>query len=139
MQARITRQIAELKHAAAQDYARTRADVEDSIDKLQTALKQLDARLAAWDEAADRRLNARLDKAEAKLALWKAQGDKRSAERGMKLHDELATLKETIALARARSAQAKHEQYSAKAQAALEEAALRFNEAFDLASTRYET
>lgn len=138
IQTRINRQIAELKHAAAQDYAQTKADVKDSVEKLQAAIKRLDARLAAWDEAADRRLNARLDKADAQLALWKAQADKRKAERGMQRHAELADLKETIALARARSAEAKHEKYSAKSQAALHAAALRFNDAFDIASARYD-
>jgi hypothetical protein len=145
IQTGIRHQIAELKHAAAQDYAQTQADVKDSIAKLQAAIKRLDARLAAWDEAADRRLNAQLDKAEAKLEVWKAQADQRKAERGMKRQDELdelanelAKLNETIALARARSAEAKHEEYSAKSQAAVHEAALRFNEAFDIASARYD-
>lgn len=138
LQARVNSQIAGLKHAAAQDYAQTQADLKGSIEKLQAAIKRLNARLAAWDEAADRHLNAQLDKAEAKFALWKAQADQRKAGRGMKRRDELAALQETIALARARSAEAKHEKYSAKSQAALHEAALRFNQAFDIASARYD-
>lgn len=139
IQARIAGQIAELKHAAAQDYARTQADVKKATEKLQAAITRLDERLMAWDEAADRRFNAQLDKAEARLAVWKAQADQRKAERGMKQHNDLAELKEAIALARARSAEAKHQKYSAKAQASLQEAAFRFNEAVTIASARYDT
>jgi len=137
-QAKIKQQIAELKRAAAADYAATKADVATAIDNLKAGVERLDARLAAWDDATNNEFSARLDKAEAKLTLWKARSDKVEAERGMKRHDQWAKLQESIALARARSAEAKQAKYSAKSQAAMEEAARHFNEAFDAAATRYE-
>jgi hypothetical protein len=137
-QARIKQEIAEFKQAAAADYAATKADVAKAIDHLKAGIKRLDARLTVWDEASTRELIARLDKAEAKVAVWKANVAKHQAETGMKRHDQLAQLQESIALARARSAEAKSEKYTAKAQAALQESARHFNEAFDAAVSRYE-
>jgi hypothetical protein len=56
----------------------------------------------------------------------------------MKRHDELATLEEQIALARARSAEAKHQKYTARAQEALDDAARSFDQAYDAAARRYQ-
>ena len=52
--------------------------------------------------------------------------------------DELAALQERIAVARARLTEWQRARHTRKAQDALEEAARQFEEAFDLASIRYE-
>ncbi len=51
--------------------------------------------------------------------------------------DDLAKLEAKIALARAQAAEARREKYTAKAQAALEEAAQRFDQAYEAAAKRY--
>ena len=56
----------------------------------------------------------------------------------MKQLEDLATLQERIALARGRAAQASSEKYTAKAQAALDEAATSFTEAYVAAESRYD-
>jgi hypothetical protein len=56
----------------------------------------------------------------------------------MRRRDALATLQESIALTRASAAEARHEKYSAKAQAALEKAAQHFDQAYEAAAKRHE-
>jgi len=93
-------------------------------------------RYTAWDAAREREFNARLDEAEAQLKVWKAKADQKRAQQAIKHNDALATLEENIALARARSAEAKHQKYTAKAQEALDDAARHFDQAYDAASKR---
>lgn len=118
--------VAGVKAFAAADLAQTKADFKHVRD-----------RLAAWDAAATRDFDARLDAADAQLAVWKAQVDVDRAEERIARHDDFATLEENIALARGRAAEAKREQYTTKAQAALEDAARAFDQAYDAAATRY--
>ena len=136
---RVKKNIADMRRQAADDYAATKREVEEELQELHAGIKRFNERFAAWDAAAERHLNAKLDEAEAKLDAWKARLDQKRAERAMKRHDELATLEESIALARARAAEAKHEKYNAKSQAALEDAARHFDEVYAAAAKRYET
>lgn len=115
-----------VKEFAAADLEQTKAD-----------FKRVHDRVAAWDDASARDFHARLDAADAQLAVWKAAGDVKRVEQNIKRHDDFATLEEKIALARARSAEAKQAKYSAKAQAALEEAARAFEDAYEAAAKRY--
>ena len=118
--------IANVKAFAAADIAQTKADFKRAND-----------RLAAWDAAATRNLDARLDAADAQLAAWKAAAKVDRANEKIMRHDDFAKLEEKIALARARVAEAKIEKYGTKAQAALEDAAQAFDEAYTAAGSRY--
>ena len=135
---RVKNDIADLKRKTGEQYETAKRAVERGIEDLKADMQRVGERFTAWDDASDRRFTARLDEAEARLKVWKAQADQKRAERGMKRHDALATLEENIALARASSAEARHEKYSAKAQAALEDAVDHFQEAYEAAATRYE-
>lgn len=135
---RVKKNLADLKQAAAADYAATKRDVEKEIRELQDGIQRVNERVLAWDVARERQFYARLDEAEAKLKVWKAQADQKRADVALKLHDDLATLEEKIALARARSATAKTERYSAKSLTALEEAERYFIQAYAAAARRYE-
>ena len=123
---RVKQGIANVKAFAAADLEQTKADFKHAHD-----------RFAAWDEATARDLDARLDAADSQLAVWKAKADVNRAEARIERHDDFAMLEEKIALARARAAEAKHEKYAAKAQAALEGAARAFDHAYDAAAKRY--
>jgi len=135
---RVKKTVAEFKQFAAEDYAATKRDAEKAVNALKAEVQHISERYTAWDDAATRRLTARLDEADARLKVWTAQVAREDAERDMMRHDALATLEEKIALVRARAAEARHQKYSAKAQAALEDAAYHFNQAYDAAATRYE-
>jgi hypothetical protein len=134
---RVKREVADLKQKAAADYAAAKSAVEKEIKDLQADIQRVNERYTAWDAVRERELNARLDEADAKLEVWKAKVDQKRAQHAMKRNDELGTLEEKIALARARSAEAKSEKYSAKAQQALEDAARHFVQAYDAAAKRY--
>ena len=134
---RVKKQIAEMKRQAGETYATRKREAEEGITALKADLQRLNERYTAWDAARERQFYARLDEAEAKLKVWKAQAQQKQATQAMKRHDELATLEEQIALARARAAETRHEQHSAKAAAALEEAAQHFDKAYEAAAKRY--
>jgi len=134
---RVKKEVADLKQKAASDYAAAKSAVEKEIKDLQTDIQRVNERYTSWDAARERELNARLDVADAKLKVWKAKADQKRAQQTMKRHDELATLEEKIALARARAAEAKHEKYTAKAQQALDDAARHFVQAYDAAAKRF--
>lgn len=129
--------VAELKRLAAEDYQATKEELEKDVEAIKAGLKRLGERYQAWDAAATRRLDARLDEAEAQLQIWSAQVAKTRAEQAMKRQDALAALEESIALARASAAEAQHEKYSARAQAALEKAATHFKQAYEAAARQY--
>lgn len=135
---RVKRDVANLKQQAAADYAAAKTAVELEIKDLQADIQRVSERYTAWDAAREREFNARLDEAEAQLGIWKAKADQKRAQDAMKRHDLLATLEEKIALARARSAEAKHQKYTAQAQEALDDAARHFVQAYDAAAKRYE-
>jgi len=135
---RVKQDVADLKQKAAADYAATKSAVEKEIKDLQADIQRVSDRYTAWDAAREREFNADLDEAEAKLGVWKAKADQKRAQHAMKRNDELAALEEKIALARARSAEAKHQKYTAKAQEALDDAAHHFVQAYDAAAKRYE-
>ena len=135
---RVKKNLADLKQEAAAEYAATKREVEKEIRELQDGIQRVSERVMAWDAAREREFYARLDEADAKLAIWKAQADQKRADVAMKVHDDIATLEEKIALARARSATAKNERYSEKSLAALEEAERYFPKAYAAAARRYE-
>jgi hypothetical protein len=136
---RVKKDVAAMKRQASADYAAAKRSVEQSLAALQADLKRVSDRYVAWDAARERQFYARLDEADAKVKVWKAQIEQLRAEHGMKRDDELAKLEEKIALARARAAEARNERYTARAQAALEEAAQRFDQAYEAAAKRYGT
>ena len=135
---RVKKNVAKLKHQAAADYAATKQTVEKEVSDLQADIQRVTDRYSTWDAARERHFNAQLDEADARLKGWRAQADQKRAKRGMKRNDDLATLEEKIELARARAAEAKHERYTAKARAALDDAARHFDQAYDAAARRYE-
>ena len=134
---RVKKNIANLKQKASADYAATKREVEKEIKDLQADIQRVNERFTTWDSARERQLYARLDEADARLKVWKAEADQKRADQAMKRHDDLATLEEKIALARAQSAAAKREKYSAKALAALEESEKFFDQSYDAAVKRY--
>ena len=134
---RVKKDVADLKQKAAADYTATKRAVEQEIKELQVGIQRVSDRYTAWDAAREREFNAQMDEAEARLKVWKAKADQKRAQHAMKRHDELATLEEKIAFARARSAAAKSEKYSAKALEALEDAARHFDQAYAAAANRY--
>lgn len=135
---RVKQDVANLKQKVAADYAEAKSSVEKDIEDLKSGIQRVNDRYSKWDAAREREFNADLDAAEAQLEIWKAKADQKLAQNAAKRHNELATLEEQIALARASSAQAKHEKYSVKAQEALNNASHHFESALDAASKRYE-
>lgn len=129
--------IADAKRRVKEEIANVKAFAAADIEQTKADFKQAKGRFAAWDAAATRDFEARLDAADAQLAAWKAADDLVLAEDKIQMHDDFATLKESIALARARTAAAKHEKYTVKALEALEDAAVAFDQAYDAAATRY--
>jgi phage shock protein A len=134
---RIKKQIGDMKRQAGETYAARKREAEEGIKAFKADLQRLSERYTAWDEARERQFNARLDEADAKLKVWKAQAQERRAKEGMKRHDDLATLEEKIALAKARAAEARQARHSAEADAALEDAAHHFDQAYEAAAKRY--
>lgn len=135
---RVKARIADMKQRASADYAATKQDVERGISELQTGIKRFDERYSAWNAARERRFYAQLDEAEARLKVWKAKADQKGVELTVKSHDDLATLQERIALARARAAEARIAKHSAQAESALIDAARNLDEAYAAAARRYE-
>jgi hypothetical protein len=134
---RVKQEVSSMKRQASADYASAKRTIEQGITALQADIARVSQRYNAWDAARERQFYARLDEADARLKVWKAQVDRKRAEQGMKREDDLAKLEEKIALARARAADARREKYTAKAQAALEEAAQHFDQAYEAAAKRY--
>ena len=134
---RARQKLSEMKREAAENVEAARHEVENLLHDLEAGIKRVGERYAAWDAARERGFTARLDEAEAKLKAWNAQKDQWKAEHGVKLHDELARLRERIALGRARLAEWQHARHDRKAQETLEAAARHFDEAYDAAATRY--
>jgi hypothetical protein len=137
--------IAELKTFTAADVAQTRKDFEQvkknadrKLKDLQVKIDRASDRFTAWDDARERRFNARLDEADAKVRAWKASADQQHARDVRETRDDLATLEEKVALARASAAEARRDRYDAKSQEALDDAARHFDQAYDAAAKRYE-
>jgi exonuclease VII small subunit len=135
---RAKRNVAEIKSKVSAEYEASKRELEAEIRDLKAGIKRFDDRFEAWDDARDRRFNARLDEAEAKIKIWKARLDKKQVERTVKVHDQIATLEQQIALARAKDAEAREVKYSGKAQEALIDAAYYFDKAYDAAARHYE-
>jgi len=121
--------IAEMKRFAAADLAATRRDFEQvktnadrRLKDLQAKIKRASDRYSAWDDARERRFNARLDEADAKVKAWEATVDQQRVHDQRESSIALATLQEKVALARARAAAARRENYDAKSQEALNDA-----------------
>ena len=141
----LKRDIAEMKRFAAADLAATRKDFEQvktSADRrlkdLQAKIERASDRYTAWDDARERRFNARLDEADAKVKAWTATVDQQRVHDVRESSLALATLKEKVALARASAAQARRDNYDAKSQQALDDAARYFDQAFDAAAKQYD-
>lgn len=135
---RAKRNVAEIKSKVSAEYEASKRELEAEIRDLKAGIKRFGDRFEAWDEARDRRFNARLDEAEAKIKIWKARLDKKQVERTVKVHDQIATLEQQIALARSKDAEAREVKYSGKAQEALIDAAYYFDKAYEAAARRYE-
>ncbi|HEY7364908.1 MAG TPA: hypothetical protein VIE37_12450 [Methylomirabilota bacterium] len=135
---RIRRKLSELKQNAAEEIDAERFEVETLLRDLKVGIERLAQRYFAWDTAREDGFRARLDQAASDVKAWNAQEDQRKAERSMKRHDEIAKLKERIALGRARLAEWQHARHDRKAQESLEMAARHFDEAFDAAKSRYQ-
>jgi hypothetical protein len=103
--------VAEAKKRAKETVAEVKAFVAADIAQTKADFKAAKERAAAWDVARGRQFDAQLDEADARIAAWKASADTKRVENAMKRHDELAALQESIALARARAAEAKREKY----------------------------
>ena len=141
----VKKDIAEAKKFAADDYAATKKDFEQAkknvdrgLQDLQTRIDRFSERYSAWDDARERRFNARLDEADARMKVWKAVGDQQRTQDARDARDALSTLEEKVALARARSAEARREHYDARSRQALDDAARYFDQAYDAASKRYD-
>lgn len=133
----VQREIADMKQQASSDYSNTKRTVEQHLKELQVNIQRVHDRYSAWDDARERRFYARMDEADARLKVWKARADKARVDDIAQTRDDLATLDKKLAEARARAKEAK-ETHTAKAQAALEEAERRFDDAFDTASKRFD-
>lgn len=120
---------------ATKDRARR---IEALLHDLKMGIRRVGERFAAWDAARERRFSALLDEAEARIKAWNAQEDQRVAERSVYWHDAIATLRERTALARARLAEWQDARHDRKAQEALEEAAERFDDAYEAARSRHQ-
>ena len=141
----VKKDIAEAKKFAADDYAATKKDfekvrknVDRGLQDLQTRIDKFSERYSAWDDARERRFTARLDEADARMKVWKATADQQRTQDARDARNALATLEEKVALARARSAEARRERYDAKSQQALDDAARYFDQAYDAAAKRYD-
>jgi len=130
--------VAGAKQRVKQGIANAKAFVAADLEQTKADFKHLDDRLAARDAVTTRDLDARLDAADAQLAVWKAKADVNRVEERIQRHDDFAILEENIARARASAAEAKHDKYAAKAQAALEDAARAFDDAYNAAATLYD-
>ena len=135
---RAKQKLADMKQQASANLEATRREAESAVREFEAGIQRVNERYSAWDEARERRFNARLDEADAKVRQWKARADEKSADRTIKRNDELATLEERIALARATSAERRQASHSQKAAEALEDAARQFDKAYDAAAKRYE-
>ncbi len=135
---RIRDLIAAIREETAENLAAARREAETMLHELEAGIERIGDRFAAWGAARERWFHASLEEAEAKVKQWKTRADRRPAGDGRPPHDELAALQERIAVARDRLAEWQRARHTRKAQDALEEAARQFEEAFDLASIRYE-
>jgi hypothetical protein len=134
---RVKKNIADLKQRASADYTAAKKSAEQDLRELQAKIERFDDRYSAWDEARERRFNARLDEATARAKAWKARDDRDRAVQSMQFQNDLATLEEKIATAKARAAEARRDKYTAKAQAALDDAERNFERALEAAKKRY--
>jgi len=135
---RVKKNIADLKQRASANYAEARKSAEHDLKDLQAKIQRVSDRYGAWDEARERRFDARLDEAEARAKAWKARTDQKRAEQSMQFQNDVATLEEKIASAKARAAEARRDKYTAKAQEALNDAERNFERALEAAKKRYE-
>ena len=135
---RVKKEITDLQQRAAKDQASARKAAEQGLRELQAKIQRVNDRYEAWDEARERRFNARLDEADARVRIWKAKADQKRVELKVKHHDDLASLEEKIATARAVAAEARRERYTEKAQNALNDAERFFEQAYEAAESRYE-
>lgn len=136
---RLKKDIADMKVQTANDYRAAKQSAERNLNELQVRIQRVSDRYSAWDEARERRFYARLDEAEARLKVWKSKADQKRVGQTVKLQDDLATLEENIAIARAQAAEARRDKYVEKAVDALNDAEGHFEQAFQAAQRRYGT
>ena len=133
----VKKDIAKFKERTTADYSIAKGALQEEVKRFQADISRVADKYTTWDSARERRFYARLDEAEARLKVWKAKADQKRLDASVKGHDDLATLEEQIALARARAAAASSEKHSAAAQAAFEDSVRHFDEAYDAAAKRY--
>lgn len=134
----VKRDIARFKERTATDYSIAKGALEADVRKFKADINRVQDKYTAWDSARERRFDARLDEAEARLKVWQAQLDQKKVDTTVRSQGELAVLPHKIAVARARVTEAKRNKGSAAAQAALEQAAREFDEAYDAAAKQHE-
>lgn len=134
----VKRNIAKFKERTAADHSIAKGALEKEVRNFQADVNRVRDKYTGWDSARERRFYARLDEAEARLKVWQAQLDQKRVDARVRSQGELAILPQKIAVAKARAAEAKRNKGSAEAQAALEQAAREFDEAYDAAAKHHE-
>jgi phage shock protein A len=134
----VKRNIAKFKERTAADHSIAKGALEKEVRNFQADVNRVRDKYTGWDSARERRFYARLDEAEARLKVWQAQLDQKRVDATVRSQGELAILPQKIAVAKARAAEAKRNKGSAEAQAALEQAAREFDEAYDAAAKQHE-
>jgi phage shock protein A len=134
----VKRNIAKFKERTAADHSIAKGALEKEVRNFQADVNRVRDKYTGWDSARERRFYARLDEAEARLKVWQAQLDQKRVDARVRSQGELAILPQKIAVAKARAAEAKRNKGSAEAQAALEQAAREFDEAYDAAAKQHE-
>src|SRR6185436_7761412 len=108
--------------ATRRDFEQVKTNADRRLKDLQAKIERPSDRYSAWDDARERRFSARLDEADAKVKAWEATVDQQRVHDQRESSIALATLQEKVALARARAAAARRENYDAKSQEALNDA-----------------
>ena len=134
----VKRNIAKFKERTAADHSTAKGALEKEVRNFQADVNRVRDKYTGWDSARERRFYARLDEAEARLKVWQAQLDQKRVDARVRSQGELAVLPQKIAVAKARAAEAKRNKGDAAAQAALEEAAREFDDAYDAAAKQHE-
>jgi hypothetical protein len=134
----VKKNIADMKQQASTNFTAAKQSAEQGLRELQVKIQRVNEHYSAWDEARERRFNARLDEADARVRSWKAKADQKRADQSMQFKNDLVTIEEKIATARALAAEARRERYTEKAQEALNDAERYFDQAFEAAQRRYE-
>ena len=130
-------QLVELKTRATTSLSNAKKSAQRAVHEFEVAIDRASERFLAWDDARNTHLNARLDEAEARLREWKAKVQVARTAQEIRERDALATLEETVALAKAGSAEWNRARHERKAAEAARAAARHFDQAYTAAAKRY--